>query len=107
MTKKQTEDFIKSFIKENIIHEYNDMPEDIAYSFLSKALEAGEISSLQNIDDWYEDRFKPNLFVIGENEYTKATIEALKIQFSIAGTDFGSSRQRDLGQKWSDTIRGT
>ena len=33
-------------------------------------------------------------------------IEALKIQFLIAGTDFGSSRQRDLGQKWSDTIRG-
>ena len=24
----------------------------------------------------------------------------------MAGADFGSSRQRDLGQKWADTIRG-
>lgn len=58
------------------------------------------------IDNWYNQRFKPNVFKISEDVYLKAMIEALKIQFLIAGTDFGSSRQRDLGQKWSDTIRG-
>lgn len=58
------------------------------------------------IENWYKYRFKPYIFEIDLNTYIKAAISALKIQFLIAGTDFGSSRQRDLGQKWADTIRG-
>ena len=60
----------------------------------------------QNIEKWYQNKFKPFIFEIDINTYSKAVIEALKIQFLITGTDFGSSRQRDLGQKWADTIRG-
>lgn len=105
MTKKE-DNFLREFINNVILFEYADMPNDIAYSFVSKAFDSGELSSLDNINEWYESRFKKNLFILDEDEYTRATIEALKIQFLIAGTDFGSSRQRDLGQKWSDTIRG-
>lgn len=41
-----------------------------------------------------------------KQDYTEAAIQSLKVQFNLASTDFGTSRQRDLGQKWSDTIRG-
>lgn len=33
-------------------------------------------------------------------------IDALKIVSTTAGTDFGSSRQRDFGQVWADMTRG-
>lgn len=106
MTRKEIENELKRFSTDVMCVEYADMPEEIALTFASKALECGELSSINEINEWYEKRLKPNLFILGENEYTQATIESLKIQFLIAGTDFGSSRQRDLGQKWSDTIRG-
>ena len=33
-------------------------------------------------------------------------VSALKIVSNVAATDYGSSRQRDLGQLWADMIRG-
>jgi len=77
-------------------------------TLITKCAECKSAESITetDIDQWYNQRFKPNVFKISEDVYLKAMIEALKIQFLIAGTDFGSSRQRDLGQKWSDTIRG-
>jgi len=77
-------------------------------TLITKCAECKSAESIteSSIDSWYNSRFKPNVFKISEDVYLKAMIEALKIQFLIAGTDFGSSRQRDLGQKWSDTIRG-
>lgn len=77
-------------------------------TLMKKCAECRSIEFIEesDIDNWYSNRFKPNVFKISEDTYLKAMIEALKIQFLIAGTDFGSSRQRDLGQKWSDTIRG-
>lgn len=33
-------------------------------------------------------------------------VDALKIIGTTAGTDFGSSKQRDLGQQWADMTRG-
>ena len=74
-----------------------------AINFSNTALEK-EIK--EKIKNWYEKKFKPFIFEIDLKTYSKAVIEALKIQFLIAGTDFSSSRQRDLGQKWADTIRG-
>ena len=77
-------------------------------TLITKCAECKSIETISesDIDNWYNNRFKPNVFKISKDVYLKAMIEALKIQFLIAGTDFGSSRQRDLGQKWSDTIRG-
>jgi len=44
--------------------------------------------------------------VLDHKDYTKALTYALKLAPSLAGTDFGSTRQRDLGQLWTDSARG-
>ncbi|MFP3239929.1 MAG: hypothetical protein RXQ94_02225 [Caldivirga sp.] len=44
--------------------------------------------------------------VLDENDYLKAAVYALNLAPRLAGTDYGLSRQRDLGQVWTDTIRG-
>lgn len=43
---------------------------------------------------------------LNENDYLKAALYGLSLAPKIAGTDYGTSRQRDLGQLWTDTIRG-
>lgn len=84
------------------------LPFEQASVLLEKAMISGEISDVSGsgIFEWIKNRFEPNMFRIGEEEYLHISINALKIQHLIAGTDYGSSRQRDFGQKWSDTIRG-
>lgn len=93
---------------EKMISDFPEMGIDSAKSFIEKALISKEIETVSDVDivNWYENIFKKYLFIIDEQTYLEASIQALKVQFLLAGTDFGSSRQRDLGQKWSDTIRG-
>jgi hypothetical protein len=58
------------------------------------------------IEKWIETQFLPNTILIDEAGYTEMCIDALKTISTQTLTDFGSSRQRDFGQAWSDTIRG-
>jgi len=108
MTANQDETNLRVFTNNIMLRDFPDMDADVAFQFINKAYDARVFATTSNSDmgDWYQDHFKPYVFLLDENEYTQATIQALRIQFLIAGTDFGSSRQRDLGQKWSDTIRG-
>ncbi len=108
ITKNEIEKKLHTFIELNILKDYPDMDPLIAYDFISKAFLSGVIESSESEDilSWYNNIFKKNLFVLDQNDYSEASIDALKKQFSLAGTDFGSSKQRDLGQKWADTIRG-
>lgn len=78
-----------------------------ARKIIEKARIGGEIGK----DDgdckrWVEERLFPNCSFIDENEYAEMCIDALKTVGSIAATDFGGSRQRDLGQMWADMTRG-
>lgn len=77
-----------------------------AEKILDKAKSGKEITDSFNERDWFEKRFKPNVVFIDENGYTKMCIDALKILGTTAATDYGSSRQRDLGQLWADMTRG-
>ena len=108
ITKIQIEKNLHKFVELNIIRDYPDMDLLIAYDFVSKAFLSGAIKSNDNEEllNWYSNIFKKNLFILDQKDYSEASIDALKKQFSLAGTDFGSSKQRDLGQKWADTIRG-
>jgi hypothetical protein len=108
ITKSEIEKNLIKFIETNIILDYPDMDPIIAHDFISKAFWSGVIKSSENEDllNWYKNIFKKNLFILDQDDYSEASIDALKKQFSLAGTDFGSSKQRDLGQKWADTIRG-
>lgn len=44
--------------------------------------------------------------ILDEDDYLKAALHGLRLAPKIAATDYGTSRQRDLGQLWADTIRG-
>jgi hypothetical protein len=96
------------------------MPEQIIVSKVSSLLEisndetvkilekveiGGEMNGLEP-DEWFENRFKPNLVFIDERDYARMCIDALKILSKTAATDYGSSRQRDMGQLWADMTRG-
>jgi hypothetical protein len=43
---------------------------------------------------------------LDENDYLKATLFALQLAPQLAATDYGTAKQRDLGQLWTDAIRG-
>jgi len=43
---------------------------------------------------------------LDEDDYLRATLYGLHLAPRLAGTDYGTARQRDLGQLWTDTIRG-
>jgi len=77
-----------------------------AEMILAKAKSGGEINTKMSESDWFEKRFKPNIVFIDEEGYTKMCVDALKILGTTAATDYGSSRQRDLGQLWADMTRG-
>jgi len=106
--KKAEEKLIEKKASEYSTEFNNEITKEEFKTLIAKCAECKSAEAITEIaiDSWYNQRFKPNVFKISEDVYLKAMIEALKIQFLIAGTDFGSSRQRDLGQKWSDTIRG-
>lgn len=44
--------------------------------------------------------------VLDENDYLKAAVYGINLAPKLARTDYGTARQRDLGQLWTDTIRG-
>lgn len=76
-----------------------------ALKIYEKAKVGGECTD-SNAMFWLEERFLPNILWIDEIGYTKMCIDALKILHTIAATDYGTSRQRDLGQLWGDMTRG-
>ncbi|WP_107764044.1 hypothetical protein [Coprothermobacter proteolyticus] len=71
-----------------------------------KGAEAGR--ELENIswEDWLHNRFEYQLVWLDRDDYLRALVRALWLGPKFAGTDFGSSRQRDLAQVWTDTARG-
>lgn len=77
-----------------------------AENIIEKAITGGEINSEVTLDDWINKRFLPNLVFIDEKGYSLMCIDALKILSKTAPTDYGSSRQRDLGHLWADMTRG-
>lgn len=77
-----------------------------AEKIIEKAILGGEIENEDYLSDWYNNRFVPNCVTIDENGYAKMCVDALKILNSTAATDYGGSRQRDMGQLWADMTRG-
>jgi len=63
---------------------------------------------LKDVDKWLTERLMPNTINLSVDDYKKALFRAFKLitTADIAKTDFGSSRQRDFGQMWTDFTRG-
>jgi hypothetical protein len=79
---------------------------DVAKMILEKASAGGEIGSISQTKQWLNGRLFPNCVFIDEDGYSKMCIDALKIMGNTAATDYGASRQRDMGQLWADMTRG-
>lgn len=88
------------------ISEVLKVDRDEAERILEKAVIGGEITEEITPDEWIEKRLLPNCIFINEEGYTKMCIDALKILKTTTATDYGSSRQRDMGQLWADMTRG-
>ena len=89
-----------------IIKEKLNITTDDAERIIEKSSSGGEITDTFGLSDWLNKRFLPNLVFIDETGYSRMCVDALKILSRTAPTDFGSSRQRDLGQLWADMTRG-
>jgi len=91
---------------QKIIAQKLQIPQEEAEVILKKAKAGQEFSDDSSLEIWLNERFLPNIVLIDEVGYAKMCIDALKILKSTAATDYGSSRQRDLGQLWGDMTRG-
>ncbi len=60
----------------------------------------------EGFDNWLENRFIPQTIWLSSDDYARGITRALPQALIFAGSDFGSSKQRDLGQLWTDTARG-
>ena len=107
MNKLDTQN-IKNFVKEVVRKDFPSLDEKHAYSFIEKAFITKLIHSTnkEDLDRWYKNIFIPNSFSLDSDDYSEAAIQSLRIVNNIAATDYGTSRQRDFGQKWADLIRG-
>jgi len=64
-----------------------------------------DIDQFRSYDEWVR-WLSWSSVVLDENDYLKAALHALRLAPKIAATDYGTARQRDLGQLWTDAIRG-
>ena len=103
MANKSEEKLLHTF--SNIVKEFLDIDDKEAGLIVNKAIEGSEINNF-NFDQWLKRRFLPNLVFIDEDGSSKMCVDALKIMKGTAATDYGSSRQRDMGQMWADMTRG-
>lgn len=92
---------IKRILREKISDE--DSVQKLEVQLLRGAEQSLEIEDA--FESWLE-RFKYQFLWLDKDDYSRALIRALWLAPRFAGTDFGSSRQRDMGQVWTDTARG-
>ena len=89
------------------LSEFVGTSKDESLKIIEKAYIAGECDrNPDSIRQWIDDRFIPNTIFIDHHSYSAMCIAALRTAQSTVATDYGSSRQRDLGQIWSDKTRG-
>ncbi len=89
-----------------IIKDQFQITSEEAQKIVEKAGAGGEFNEDFSIETWLEKRLLPNCVVIDEEGYARMCVDALKILSGTAATDYGSSRQRDMGQLWADMTRG-
>ena len=77
------------------------LAEQVVYS----AADGLEIQN-DDFDTWFKERFTKQLIWLSSDDYATSLARALWLAPHFAGTDFGTSRQRDIGQAWTDTARG-
>jgi len=104
LTKKQTEEERIETVKELLSEKLSKKNAQYLSERLIKGAESG--LEIEDFDDWIGKRLMPQIVWLDKMDYTRAITRALPQALEFAATDFGSARQRDLGQLWTDTARG-
>jgi len=73
---------------------------------LEGAVAGGEVKQCGSPEVWFRDRAGFSTVMLNSMDYVTALTQSLRIAPNLAATDYGSSRQRDLGQLWTDVARG-
>jgi hypothetical protein len=73
---------------------------------INSAEKGGEYTNVAQFENWLKDRASFGMVMLDNTDYITALTQALKIAPNLAATDYGMSRQRDLGQLWTDVARG-
>lgn len=81
------------------------LTKDELFLVMDRAILGGE-TNRSDIIEWLYEKFLRNVVLIDDKAYAKMCVDALKILGGTAATDYGSSRQRDMGQLWADMTRG-
>lgn len=81
-----------------LVHEDADKLVDGAYK--------GAEVKQSGLEAWMKDHAAFATVVLKQDDYVTALTHALRIAPELAATDYGTSRQRDLGQLWTDVARG-
>ena len=84
---------IKTFQK---ISELLNITSDKAEKFYQKSKLAKEFSNTEESDEWFDKRLKKQIIFLSSSDYEESCLTSLKALSNFAGTDFGSSRQRDF-----------
>lgn len=71
-----------------------------------RGAEGGSEFDEGNFEAWLNNRFLPQTIWLSSDDYARGITRALPQALIFASSDFGSSKQRDLGQLWTDTARG-
>lgn len=71
-------------------------------------LDLGEESQILNLDGWFTRRVKKNTVALSWEDYHRALGNGLRILLKgdLMKADMGGARQREVGQHWTDLIRG-
>ena len=64
-----------------------------------------DLDQFESLDEWAKWLAWASV-LLDERDYLTAAVHALSLAPHLAATDYGTARQRDLGQLWTDAIRG-
>lgn len=100
---KRRVEVVLPILKEKISNE--DTVRKLAEELIRGADDGLELAD-SSFDEWFEVRFKPQLVWLSIQDYERALLRALWLARTFSASDYGSSRQRDMAQVWTDTARG-
>lgn len=94
-----------------VAHVLGDQLSKITAQELAKQIVRGaeggsEFDEFNDFESWLKNRFLPQIIWLTSDDYARGITRALPQALIFASSDFGSSKQRDLGQLWTDTARG-
>lgn len=97
-----TEQWIEGMFKKHL----PELDKDQAWKLLGGASASGELQQCGSPESWFKDRAGFSTVMLNDIDYITALTHSLRIAPGLAATDYGTSRQRDLGQLWTDVARG-